>query len=29
MPYGGCVTNVLGVAYELGVVGCAIAIVVG
>jgi hypothetical protein len=29
MPYGGCVTDVLGVADELGVVGCPVATVVG
>jgi hypothetical protein len=28
MPYDGCVTDVLGVADELGTVGCAIATVV-
>jgi hypothetical protein len=28
MPYGGCVADVLGVADELGVVGCAVAILV-
>jgi hypothetical protein len=29
MPYGGCVTDVLGVVDELGIVRCAVAIVVG
>jgi hypothetical protein len=29
MPYGGYVTDVLGVANELGAVGCVVAIVVG
>jgi hypothetical protein len=29
MPYGGCVTDVLGLADGLGVVGCVVAKVVG
>jgi hypothetical protein len=29
MPYGGCVTDVLGVADGLGAVGCVVARVVG
>jgi hypothetical protein len=29
MPYSGCVTDVLGVADELGVMGCVVAKVVG
>jgi hypothetical protein len=29
MPCGSCVTDVLGVADELGVVGCVVATVVG
>jgi hypothetical protein len=29
MPYGGCVTDVLGVADELGAVGCVVAKVMG
>jgi hypothetical protein len=29
MPYGGCVTDVLGVADELGAMGCVVAKVMG